>query len=165
MALYTGQTCCNASLHNASQIQLWLTVLLSMVAYLSDQYVTLQYINYAPPLFLISALVFQNLIPRIRIYCFVMLCLLGHLSWFHLTNAVWGFSVLFYCWVGIVSPMPQLPTCRTRVPLFVWQVVSNMSSMDGPTSSLAADGILILILILIFYLRSINPIVSTISRI
>jgi len=111
-----------------------------MVAYLSDQDVTLQYITYAPPLFLISALVFQILMPRICICCFIT-CLLGHLSCFHLANVVWGFSVLFYCWVGIVSPIPQLPTCRTRVPLFVWQVASNLTSMDGPTSSLAADSI------------------------
>jgi len=58
-----------------------------MVAYLSDQDVTLQYITYAPPLFLISALVFQILMPRICICCFIT-CLLGHLSCFHLANVV-----------------------------------------------------------------------------
>jgi hypothetical protein len=40
--------------------------------------------------------------------------------------------------VGVISPMPQYPTWRTKVPLFVWQLACNLSITYGSTSSHAA---------------------------
>jgi hypothetical protein len=37
--------------------------------------------------------------------------------------------------------MPQPPTWRTRVSLFVWVITFNMSGMGGPASSYATAGI------------------------
>jgi hypothetical protein len=42
---------------------------------------------------------------------------------------------------GVVSRMPNLPTWRTGVYLFVWHLPQNLSSMGGPTSSYTATGI------------------------
>jgi hypothetical protein len=36
---------------------------------------------------------------------------------------------------AVVNPMPQPPTWRTRVSLFVWVITFDLSSMGGPTSS------------------------------
>jgi hypothetical protein len=37
--------------------------------------------------------------------------------------------------------MPQPPTWRTRVSLFVWVITFNLSGMGGPASSYATAGI------------------------
>jgi hypothetical protein len=35
------------------------------------------------------------------------------------------------------QPHAKTPTCRTRVPLFVWVITLDLSGMGGPTSSIA----------------------------
>jgi hypothetical protein len=42
---------------------------------------------------------------------------------------------------GVISPMPNPPTWRTRVPLLVWHLPRNLSGMGGPACSYAAADI------------------------
>jgi hypothetical protein len=44
--------------------------------------------------------------------------------------------------------MPQPPTWRTRVSLFVWVITFDLSSMEGPASSYATAGIALRIILL-----------------
>jgi hypothetical protein len=53
-----------------------------------------------------------------------------------------GFLILLLFYEdGVVSPMPQSPTWRTRVSLFVWVITFDLSGMGGPASSYATAGI------------------------
>jgi hypothetical protein len=50
-------------------------------------------------------------------------------------------TILLFYGDGVVSPMPQHPTWRTRVSLFVWVITFDLSGMGDPASSYATAGI------------------------
>jgi hypothetical protein len=49
-----------------------------------------------------------------------------------------SFSTELFLWGGVVIPMPNPTTWRTRVFLFVWVITFDLSGMGGPTSSYAS---------------------------
>jgi hypothetical protein len=60
----------------------------------------------------------------------------------NLISIIIGFvtTLLFYG-DGVVSPMPQPSSWRTRVSLFVWVITFDLSGMGDPASSYATAGI------------------------
>jgi hypothetical protein len=49
--------------------------------------------------------------------------------------------ILLFYGDGVVSPMPQPPTWRTRVSLFDWVITFDLSGMGDPASSYTTAGI------------------------
>ena len=51
--------------------------------------------------------------------------------------SAWGFVTIFFFLQGeVVSLMPNPPTWRARVSLFVWVITLDLSGIGGPTSSI-----------------------------
>jgi hypothetical protein len=50
-------------------------------------------------------------------------------------------TVKYFYGVGVVNPMPNPPSWRTRVPLFVWIITFDLFGMGDPTSSYTTVGI------------------------
>jgi hypothetical protein len=59
-----------------------------------------------------------------------------------LNSIIIGFlTILLFYGDGVVSPMPQPPTWRTRVSLLVWVIIFDLSGMGGPASNYDTAGI------------------------
>jgi hypothetical protein len=50
-------------------------------------------------------------------------------------------TILLFYGDGVVSPIPQPPTWRTSVSLFVWVITFDLSGMGDTASSYATAGI------------------------
>jgi len=60
---------------------------------------------------------------------------------FLFTKGIWFLAKEHFCKCWSAGPMPQPPTWRTRVSLFVWPLTLILSSKGDPTSSYATTGI------------------------
>jgi hypothetical protein len=66
---------------------------------------------------------------------------LGLLDDFYEVIIIGFLTILLFYGDGFVSPVPQPPTWRTRVSLFVWIITFDLSGMGDPASSYATAGI------------------------